>query len=103
MTRLVRATGYKLSSGMADLQAFLEKCWTTGLDHDDDLEFRRTTRPREQPDEREQIPDDEIRQRPEQAALLEHDSKSAEPSQGLTPDEFANPTGSSRARKRRKP
>jgi hypothetical protein len=36
-----------------------------------DLEFLRATRPREQPGEREQIPDDEIRQRPEQAALLD--------------------------------
>src|SRR5919197_6104230 len=35
-----------------------------------DLEFLRATRPRQQPDEREQVPHGEIRERPDQAALL---------------------------------
>jgi hypothetical protein len=34
-----------------------------------DLELLRATRPRQQPDEREQVPHDEIRERPEQATL----------------------------------
>ena len=42
-----------------------------------DLELLRATRPRQQPDEREQIPHGEIRERPEQAAPLDHDSKEA--------------------------
>jgi hypothetical protein len=34
-----------------------------------DLELLRAARPRQQPDEREQVPHGEIRERPEQAAL----------------------------------
>ena len=46
-----------------------------------DLELRRATRPSQQPDEREQVPHGEIHERPDQAALLTNDNKSAEPSQ----------------------
>jgi hypothetical protein len=46
-----------------------------------DLELLRATRPSQQPDEREQVRYAEIRERPEQAAFLDHDSKRAEPSQ----------------------
>src|SRR6266542_6307132 len=46
-----------------------------------DLDLLRATRLRQQPDEREQVPYAEIRERPEQAALLDYDRKSAELSQ----------------------
>jgi hypothetical protein len=47
---------------------------------DEDLQLLRATRPPQQPHQREQVPDNEIHKRPEQAASLDHD-KSAEPSE----------------------
>src|SRR6266508_5744140 len=49
----------------ASTSTLLLRSWHT------DLELLRAPRPRQQPDEREQVPYDEIRKRPEQAALLQ--------------------------------
>jgi len=42
---------------------------------DEDLQLLRATLAAEQPDEREQVPDNEIDKRPEQAALPHHDDE----------------------------
>jgi hypothetical protein len=41
---------------------------------DEDLELLRATRPAQQPHQGEQVPDNEIHKRPEQAASLDHDT-----------------------------
>src|SRR6266516_2507634 len=55
---------------------------------DEDLELLRATRPPQQPHQGEQVPDNEIPKRPEQAASLEHDT-SAEPSELDAPESRA--------------
>jgi hypothetical protein len=47
---------------------------------DEDLQLLRSTRTPQQPHQREQVPDNEIHERPEQAASLDH-GKSVEPSE----------------------
>ena len=67
---------------------------------DEDLELLRATRPPQQPHQGEQVPDNEIPKRPEQAASLEHDT-SAEPSELDAPESRARvcePTCSIRCR-----
>jgi hypothetical protein len=87
-------------------QCTIRRCqpWPRGLPtenrqlmaKDKDLQLLRPTRPPQQPHEREQVPDDEIYKRPEQATLPRRTAE-PEPSQ-LQPrkprDEFANPTRS---------
>src|SRR5439155_5776178 len=51
---------------------------------DEDLQLLRATRPPQQPYQREQVPDNEIHKRPEQAPSLDH-GKSPEPSESTTP------------------
>src|SRR5215216_4776297 len=51
---------------------------------DEDLQLLRPTRPPQQPHQCEQVPDNEICERPEQVALLDH-GKSAEPSEPDAP------------------
>ena len=66
----------------------------------EDLQLLRATRPPQQPDQREQVPDNEIHERPEQTALPPPQHKAmnlASPTPRRTADEFANPTGLSRA------
>ena len=52
---------------------------------DQDLDLLRATRPPQQPHQGEQVPDNEIHKRPEQAASLDHDT-SAEPSEFDVPE-----------------
>jgi hypothetical protein len=49
---------------------------------DENLQLLRATPPPHQPHQREQVPDNEIDQRPEQAALLDH----GEPSEPSAPE-----------------
>jgi len=61
---------------------------------DEDLQLLRATPAAEQTDEREQVPDNEIDKRPEQAALPHHDDEQPNlATLGRAADEFANPTG----------
>src|SRR6266508_6490492 len=48
---------------------------------DEDLQLLRATRPPQQPHQREQVPDNEIHKRPEQATLPRPRQQSAEPSE----------------------
>jgi hypothetical protein len=61
-----------------------------------DLVLLRTTRSRQQPDEREQVPHGEVRERPEQAALprpqQQDRSNLTRSPQPESRDEFTNPT-----------
>jgi hypothetical protein len=52
---------------------------------DEDLQLLRATRPPQQPHQGEQVPDNEIHKRPEQAASLDHDTN-PEPSELDTPE-----------------
>ena len=66
----------------------------------EDLQRFRATWPPQQPHQGEQIPDDEIDERPEQAALLDHGNRApnlASPARQRAANEFANPTRSNRA------
>jgi hypothetical protein len=68
---------------------------------DKDLEFFRATRPPQQPHQREQIPHNEIQERPEQTPLPSTTARTtnlASPTLRRAADEFANPTRFTRAR-----
>jgi hypothetical protein len=63
---------------------------------DEDLQLLRTTRPPQQPDQREQVPDNEIHERPEQVqppSITARAPNLASRQLEEAADEFANPTG----------
>ena len=67
---------------------------------DENLQLLGATPPPHQPHQREQVPDNEIDERPEQAALLDHGNRApnlASPARQRAANEFANPTRSNRA------
>src|SRR5436309_14944894 len=67
---------------------------------DENLQLIGATPPPHQPHQREQVPDNEIDERPEQAALLDHGNRApnlASPACQRAANEFANPTRSNRA------
>src|SRR5262249_19765952 len=69
-----------------------------------DLELFRAAWPRQQPDQRERIPCDQIHERPKQAALLDQRQETSNLTAGRvarTADEFANPTRSAPLRRER--